>query len=81
MAEYHMPVHLDVPAIEVHWIDIPDRHAPTGARGVGEIAMTGQQLLWQTPSTMRPASAFVICQSRSTNCSSDRRAAHREAEA
>jgi xanthine dehydrogenase YagR molybdenum-binding subunit len=41
MAEYHMPVHLDVPAIEVAWTDIPDPHAPTGARGVGEIAMTG----------------------------------------
>ena len=41
MAEYHMPVHLDVPAIDVAWTDIPDPHAPTGARGVGEISMNG----------------------------------------
>ncbi len=41
MAEYHMPVHLDVPLIDVAWTDIPDPHAPTGARGVGEISMNG----------------------------------------
>jgi xanthine dehydrogenase YagR molybdenum-binding subunit len=41
MAEYHMPVHLDVPVIDVAWTDIPDPHAPSGARGVGEISMTG----------------------------------------
>lgn len=41
MAEYHMPVHLDVPEIDVTWTDIPDPYAPTGARGVGEISMNG----------------------------------------
>lgn len=41
MAEYHVPVHLDVPPIDVAWTDIPDPNAPTGARGVGEISMTG----------------------------------------
>ena len=41
MAEYHVPVHLDVPAIDVIWTDIPDPHAPMGARGVGEIGITG----------------------------------------
>lgn len=41
LAEYHVPVHLDVPEIEVMWTDIPDPHAPMGARGVGEIGITG----------------------------------------
>jgi xanthine dehydrogenase YagR molybdenum-binding subunit len=40
-AEYHVPVHLDVPEIDVIWTDIPDPHSPMGARGVGEIGITG----------------------------------------
>ena len=41
LAEYHVPVHLDVPDIDVMWTDIADPHAPMGARGVGEIGITG----------------------------------------
>ena len=41
LAEYHIPVHMDVPEIEVIWTDIPDPHAPMGARGIGEIGITG----------------------------------------
>jgi xanthine dehydrogenase YagR molybdenum-binding subunit len=41
LTDYHVPVHMDVPAIEVMWTDIPDPHAPMGARGVGEIGITG----------------------------------------
>ncbi len=41
LAEYHVPVHLDVPEIEVIWTDIADPHAPLGARGIGEIGITG----------------------------------------
>jgi xanthine dehydrogenase YagR molybdenum-binding subunit len=41
LAEYHVPVHLDVPHIEIIYNDIPDEHAPLGARGVGEIGITG----------------------------------------
>lgn len=41
LAEYHVPVHLDVPDIDVIWTDIPDPHTPMGARGVGEIGITG----------------------------------------
>jgi xanthine dehydrogenase YagR molybdenum-binding subunit len=40
-ADYHVPVHMDVPEIDVIWTDIPDPHAPMGARGVGEIGITG----------------------------------------
>ncbi len=41
LAEYHMPVHMDVPDIDVMWTDIPDPHAPMGAHGIGEIGITG----------------------------------------
>jgi xanthine dehydrogenase YagR molybdenum-binding subunit len=41
LAEYHVPVHLDVPEIDVIWTDEADPHTPMGARGVGEIGITG----------------------------------------
>ena len=41
LAEYHVPVHADVPEIDVIWTDIPDPHTPMGARGIGEIGITG----------------------------------------
>ncbi len=41
LSDYHVPVHLDVPDIDVIWTDIPDPHTPMGARGVGEIGITG----------------------------------------
>lgn len=37
----NVPVDLDVPEIDVTSIDQPDRHTPIGARGVGEISITG----------------------------------------
>lgn len=41
LADYHVPVHMDVPEIDVMWTDIPDPHTPLGARGIGEIGITG----------------------------------------
>lgn len=41
LAEYHVPVHMDVPAIDVMWTDIADPHTPMGAHGIGEIGITG----------------------------------------
>jgi xanthine dehydrogenase YagR molybdenum-binding subunit len=41
MSEYHVPVHMDVPNIDVMWTDIPEPHTPMGAHGVGEIGITG----------------------------------------
>ena len=41
LAGYHVPVHADVPKIEVMWTDIPDPHSPMGVRGIGEIGITG----------------------------------------
>ena len=41
LSEYHVPVHMDVPEIDVMWTDIPDPRSPMGACGVGEIGITG----------------------------------------
>jgi xanthine dehydrogenase YagR molybdenum-binding subunit len=41
LANYHVPAHMDVPEIDVIWTDIPDPHTPMGARGIGEIGITG----------------------------------------
>ncbi len=41
LAEYHVPVHLDVPPIEIIYNNIPDKHTPLGAHGIGEIGITG----------------------------------------
>ena len=42
IAEYHIPVHADVPGIEVFFVDEHDEHVdPIGAKGIGEIGMTG----------------------------------------
>lgn len=41
-ASYHIPVHADVPPIEVYYIDKPDMKAdPIGSKGLGEIAIVG----------------------------------------
>ena len=42
LGEYHIPVHADIPSIEVHFVDERDAHVnPIGAKGLGEIPMTG----------------------------------------
>jgi xanthine dehydrogenase YagR molybdenum-binding subunit len=41
LSDYHVPVHMDVPEIDVMWLDIPDPKAPLGAHGIGEIGITG----------------------------------------
>ncbi|HEY9677053.1 MAG TPA: xanthine dehydrogenase family protein molybdopterin-binding subunit [Drouetiella sp.] len=42
LAEYHVPVHADMPEISVEWLDHPDTNfSPIGARGIGEIGITG----------------------------------------
>jgi xanthine dehydrogenase YagR molybdenum-binding subunit len=41
LADYHVPAHLDVPDIDVIWTGIPDPRSPLGARGIGEIGITG----------------------------------------
>jgi len=41
LADYHVPVNLDVPHIEILFTDIADPHTPLGAHGIGEIGITG----------------------------------------
>ena len=41
LADYHVPSHMDVPEIDVIWTGIPDPRSPLGARGIGEIGITG----------------------------------------
>jgi xanthine dehydrogenase YagR molybdenum-binding subunit len=41
LAEYHIPVQADVPYIDIVYTDLPDPHTPMGARGIGEIGITG----------------------------------------
>jgi xanthine dehydrogenase YagR molybdenum-binding subunit len=42
MADYHVPVNADMPAIEVHFIDKADLVVdPMGAKGLGEIGLIG----------------------------------------
>jgi xanthine dehydrogenase YagR molybdenum-binding subunit len=42
LAEYHVPVNADVPAIEAILVDEYDPHVnPLGIKGVGEIGITG----------------------------------------
>jgi xanthine dehydrogenase YagR molybdenum-binding subunit len=42
LAEYHVPVNLDIGEIDVSVLGIPDKKFnPLGARGIGEIGITG----------------------------------------
>ena len=42
LAEYHIPVHLDVPPLDVHFVDERDDQAnPIQAKGIGELAISG----------------------------------------
>lgn len=41
LSEYHVPVHLDVPEIDVIWTGIADPHTPMGGRGIGELGVNG----------------------------------------
>ena len=42
LGEYHVPVHADVPHLEVHFIEDIDTHAnPIGVKGLGELTISG----------------------------------------
>ncbi|MDY7225667.1 xanthine dehydrogenase family protein molybdopterin-binding subunit [Hyalangium rubrum] len=42
LAEYHVPVHADVPDIDVHFVEENDPHVnPLGIKGIGEVGTTG----------------------------------------
>ncbi len=41
LSEYHVPVHADVPRIDIRFVDDPDPTMPLGLLGVGEVGITG----------------------------------------
>ncbi|MEW9553693.1 xanthine dehydrogenase family protein molybdopterin-binding subunit [Nonomuraea sp. NPDC050783] len=41
LADYHVPVHADVPRIDIHYLDEPDPRTPLGLVGIGEVSITG----------------------------------------
>ena len=41
LADYHVPVHADVPDIAIHVLDDPDPEMPKGVLGAGEVGITG----------------------------------------
>jgi xanthine dehydrogenase YagR molybdenum-binding subunit len=41
LAEYHVPVHADVPPIDVSFLDDPDPTTPLGILGAGEVGVVG----------------------------------------
>ena len=41
LVDYHVPVHADVPDIEIHLLDDPDPSMPAGVLGAGEVGITG----------------------------------------
>jgi xanthine dehydrogenase YagR molybdenum-binding subunit len=42
MADYLLPVNLDIPYLEAHFVDEVDPHVnPLGVKGLGEIALVG----------------------------------------
>ncbi|MGW0421096.1 xanthine dehydrogenase family protein molybdopterin-binding subunit [Streptomyces sp. NPDC003015] len=38
---YYLPVHADIPPIDVDWLDEPDKTMPLGIIGLGEVGTTG----------------------------------------
>ncbi len=53
LAEYHVPVHLDVPEIDVIFNDIPDPQSAGSVRGLVRSASPARQRLWPTLFTTR----------------------------
>ncbi|MCB1297372.1 MAG: xanthine dehydrogenase family protein molybdopterin-binding subunit [Microthrixaceae bacterium] len=41
MADYHVPVHADLPHIDIDYLDDPDPTTPLGLLGLGEVGITG----------------------------------------
>jgi xanthine dehydrogenase YagR molybdenum-binding subunit len=41
LAEYHVPVHADVPRLDIHTLDDPDPQMPMGVVGAGEVGIVG----------------------------------------
>jgi len=58
LAEYHVPVHLDVPEIDVIWTDIADPHTPMAHTASAKLASPVWERLSPMLSSMRRAGAW-----------------------
>ena len=67
LAEYHVPVHLDVPHLDVLWTDIPDQQAPLGYTASARSASRAQRRRSPTQCSTPLGSASASCRSRSTS--------------
>lgn len=69
LAEYHIPTNLDIGAVDAFWVDEQDFHInPLGAKGIGEIGITGAGAAERMPSTTSPGSAYATCLLLLTSC-------------
>jgi xanthine dehydrogenase YagR molybdenum-binding subunit len=41
LSDYHVPVHADVPPIEIRYLGDPDPTMPAGMYGIGELSICG----------------------------------------
>lgn len=63
LAEYHVPVHADVPDFDVTWLHEPDPHATMGAKGLGEIGIPARRQPSPMPCSTPPAGASATFRS------------------
>jgi xanthine dehydrogenase YagR molybdenum-binding subunit len=69
LAQYLVPVNADMPTFDVQFIGKPDTLiSPIGARGIGEIGITGITAAKITPFIMQPAAGCAICRLRLISC-------------
>jgi len=60
LAEYHVPVHADIPEIDAILLDgFDDKANALGAKGLGELGICGARRPSQTRSATPPKSAFA----------------------
>lgn len=70
LAEYHLPVSRDVPAVEAYFREAPDAKSnPLGSKGVDELGICGAAACIGNAIFNATGDAFATSRSRSTNCS------------
>ena len=68
LAEYHIPVHLDVPDIDVIWTDIADPHTQWARMASAKSALLALQPQSQTQSITQREARAGSADHASTNC-------------
>ena len=71
LGEYHVPVNADIGAIDIAFVPEDDPHVnPLGAKGIGEIGITGVAGAIGNAVFNATGNAFATCLLRSTSCCS-----------